>query len=212
MQKLTRKKLRVFLERFKTETPILDIGAGSTEYRDIFPNRTTLDIDPARKPDIIGDAEQLPFKDASWEIVLCSEVFEHLARPQVVVSELWRVLKPGGLLIMTTDFIFPVHAPPEDYWRYTPYTVQMLFKEWDIVEISAESDVFTTIAILLQRIIFQTKLRGGKITKGILSLLVHFFANLDGLVLVRYGDIQRSQTVDILLSSGIYLVARKPRS
>ncbi len=212
MQKLTRTRLRKFFERHKTDLPILDIGAGSTDYKDIFPNRTTLDIDPARKPDIVGDAEKLPFKDASWDAIICSEVFEHLPHPEKVVSELWRVLTPGGTLIMTTDFIFPVHAPPGDYWRYTPYTVKMLFKEWEIVELSAETDVFSTIAVLLQRIMFQTKLRGGKFTKGILSLFVRLFAVMDPLVLLRYGDIERKSTVDILLTSGVYLVARKPKS
>ncbi len=210
MKKFTRGKIEAFLAAYATEKRILDIGAGGDDHRNYFPNRITLDIDPLRKPDIIGDAQQLPFPDESFDGIVCSEVFEHIFNSRQTVSEMHRVLKPGATLVLTTRFAFPVHDAPGDYWRFTPYVLRSLFAEWEILEIQAESGPFGTIAILLQRIIFQTDLRGGKILKGFLYLLALFFNKLDVLVVRQYGDITRKESVEHILSSGFYIACRKP--
>lgn len=210
MQKLTRHKIRGFIKNYATAAPVLDIGAGSTQYADIFPNRTTLDIDSSRRPDIVGDAEDLPFQDASFGVVICSEVFEHLKHPERAAAEIHRVLKPGGTLVLTTRFAFPVHDSPGDYWRFTPYGLSLLFDGWDILALEAETDAFETIAVLLQRIIFQTSLRGGKVTKLAVWSVAKIFSRLDWLITNRYGDIHKSATVPTLLSSGVFIACRKP--
>ena len=78
-------------------------------------------MDPARNPEIVGDAQEMPFADATYSTILCTEVLEHIPDPQKAVDEMYRVLKPGGTLILTTRFLFPVHDAPGDYWRFTPY-------------------------------------------------------------------------------------------
>ena len=209
MHKLTRGKIKGFLTKYSTDKQVLDIGAGNTEYTDIFPNRTRVDIDPERKPDIVADIVNLPFKDGSYEVIMCSEIFEHLLEPQKAIEEIKRVLKPGGILILTTRFLFPIHDAPGDYWRYTPYSLAFLFRDWHIVEIQMESDVFSTIGVLIQRIIFQTDVRGGRFTKVILHVISIIFSKLDWLILKRYGDIKRTTVVNTTFSSGIYGVFRK---
>jgi ubiquinone/menaquinone biosynthesis C-methylase UbiE len=209
MKKFTRGHIESFLAKYATDARVLDIGAGGDDHRTHFPNRVTLDIDPSRHPDIVGDAQALPFPDESFDGVLCSEVFEHIPDPRKAVAEMYRVLKSDGVLILTTRFAFPVHDAPGDYWRFTPYALRMLFAQWDILEIEAETGPFGTIAVLLQRIIFQTALRGGKLTKGLLYIAALLFDKLDSLVVRQYGDITRKESVNFLLSSGIYIACRK---
>ncbi len=209
MRKLTRGKIRAFLARFATDDEVLDIGSGGANIDAVFPNRVTFDIDPLREPQIVGDIHKMPFKDGEFTTMVCAEVLEHLYDPRKAVQEMQRVLAPGGLLVLTTRFTFPVHDAPHDYFRYTPYGLRELFKEWDIEDLEAETDSFGTIAVLLQRIIFQTDLRGGKVTKGVLWILANILNHLGWLVRSEYGDIKRSQHEPMMLSSGLYIACRK---
>lgn len=209
MRKFTRGKIEGFLRRWATDEEVLDVGAGSTHYADVFPRRVTFDIDPERKPDVVGDIARMPFENNSYGTIVCSEVFEHLQDPKAAVSEIHRVLKPGGLLLLTTRFLFPIHDAPSDFWRYTPFSLRLLFKEWEILEIIPESDTFSTLAVLIQRIIFQTDVRGGTLTKGLLYMLAILFSKMDILIKKRWGDIRRTTSPEIVFSSGLYVVCRK---
>ncbi len=70
-------------------------------------------------PDIFADASNLPLPDASVDTVLLLEVLEHLRHPGQALSEVARVLRPGGQLILTMPFLYPIHDAPHDYQRYT---------------------------------------------------------------------------------------------
>ncbi|MCK9488484.1 MAG: class I SAM-dependent methyltransferase [Xanthomonadales bacterium] len=71
------------------------------------------------RPDIFADASRLPLADASIDTVLLLEVLEHLRHPAQALSEIARVLRPGGQLLLTMPFLYPVHDAPHDYQRYT---------------------------------------------------------------------------------------------
>lgn len=212
MKKFTRGSIRSFVNRFGTDAPVLEIGVAKNDYDEAFPHRTTLDIDPQRKPDIVADIVKMPFEDERWDAIICSEVFEHLPDPEAAVSELKRVLKPGGRLILTTRFAFPIHDAPGDFLRYTPYMLRRLFADWDIETLEYEADPFGTVAVLLQRIIFQTELRGGKVSKAFVYALALAIRALRPLLKKQYGDIAKTRPVDNMLFSGIYLACAKPRS
>jgi len=158
-RKITREKLNLFLAKYATKDRVLDIGSGGSSYDRYFPNRVSVDIDPLRKPDIVADAHNLPFKDGEFEFVLCTEVLEHLKDPKRAISEMNRVLNRGGMLVLTTRFVYPVHDAPNDYWRFTKYGLRELFKDWEVVELVPETETFSTIGVLLQRIAFQTNLK-----------------------------------------------------
>jgi SAM-dependent methyltransferase len=208
-QKITRKNLELFLRRHATEKHVLDIGAGGSGYDRFFPNRVAIDIDPSRKPDIVADAHQLPFEEGEFEMVLCTEVLEHLKQPQVAINEMHRVLKPGGKLILTTRFIYPLHDVPHDYWRFTKYGLKELFQEWDIVELEAETSTFSTIGVLFQRIAFQSKLKLNKLVKLKLFFLAYIFDHLNFLLKEEYGDIKKSMSEEHIMPSGYYVVCKK---
>ena len=127
-RKFTRVSLEKFLAPHATEGQVLDIGSGGSSYGKYFPNRLTVDIDPARKPEIVADAHELPFPDGKFAVILCTEVLEHLSNPPKAIAEMRRVLKPGGKLILTTRFMYPLHDIPHDYFRYTRYGLEHLFE------------------------------------------------------------------------------------
>lgn len=178
-------------------------------YDDLFPNRKTFDIDPARQPDILGDVHQLPFADNEIANILCTEVLEHLHTPQVAVDEMRRVLKPGGKLILTTRFVFPIHDQPMDFFRFTKYALGHLFRDWEIIEIVPETKTFSAIGALLQRTAFQTDLVGGKITKACLYGLAFLFDKLNWLIKQEYGNIKKDAPETEIMTTGYYIVARK---
>ncbi len=87
------------------------------------------------RPDVFGDAGRLPFADASMDTVLLLEVLEHLRHPAQALSEIARVLRPGGILLLTLPFLYPVHDAPHDYQRYTVHGLQREIEAAGLVEV-----------------------------------------------------------------------------
>lgn len=79
-----------------------------------------LDIAAAGPVDVVADARRLPFADASIDRISADSVLEHIRRPEEVLRECMRVLRPGGAVRIATPFIFNLHGFPDDYLRYTP--------------------------------------------------------------------------------------------
>jgi len=72
--------------------------------------------------DVTGDLHELPFATGSLDAVCMTEVLEHVERPQRAVDEVRRALKPGGVLLVTSPFVWPWHGIPgvyRDFWRFT---------------------------------------------------------------------------------------------
>lgn len=208
-QKITRKNLEPFLEKYATDKRVLDVGSGGSSYGRFFPNRLTVDIDPLRKPDIVADAANLPFKDGEFEAILCTEMLEHVPNPFKVESELRRVLRPGGMLILSTRFVYPLHDTPHDYWRYTKYGLSKLFESWEIIELKSETETFSAIGALLQRVSFQSRLRFNKVLKFIILFMAWSLDRLNWLIIEEYGDIKKSRKESQIMATGYYLAARK---
>lgn len=209
LRKITRKSLDAFLQKYQSSVRTLDIGAGGSSYDRFFPNRVSIDIDEKRGPDIVGDAHDLPFSDEEFEMILCTEVLEHLKDPFRAIAEMKRVLKARGMVIMTTRFVYPLHDTPHDYWRFTRYGLEELFKEWEIVELIPESRTFSTIGILLQRIVFQTKLTANRMVKIMLLGVIVACNHLNFLIKDEYGDIKKERKERNIMPSGYYIVCRK---
>jgi ubiquinone/menaquinone biosynthesis C-methylase UbiE len=70
--------------------------------------------------DIVSKSEYMPFGPVTFDVVTCLEMLEHDATPETTISEISRVLKPGGTVVITLPGIgFPKHEYPCDYWRVT---------------------------------------------------------------------------------------------
>ena len=118
---------------------LLDVGCGSQPYRRYFPHLDYLglDIDTAANrqagiADHFYDGSRFPFEDSSFDSVLCNQVLEHVFNPQQFLSEIRRVLKPGGRLLLTVPFVWDEHEQPYDCARYTSFGLRHLFDEQDL--------------------------------------------------------------------------------
>lgn len=213
-KKITRDRISAILQDHKTDGKVLDVGASSDSYRDLFPNKVSIDIDEASKPDIVADAHDIPFDDNSFETVLCTEVLEHVKDPFRVVSELHRVLKKDGTLILTTRFLFPLHETPSDHWRFTRYGLEELFKDkWNIVKLETETVNFATLAVLLQRMGYQMRFKYflDKPIKLILFVLARIVSHFNIFIKEEYGDIRRTKPEKGIFASGYYVIAKKKK-
>jgi SAM-dependent methyltransferase len=207
--KLTRKNLDRFIADRATTARTLDIGGADSPYARYFPNRVCLDVIQYEGVDVIGDAHDLPFEDGSFECILCTEVLEHLHTPEKAINEMRRVLKPGGTLILTTRFIFPIHDAPGDYFRYTKYGLRHLLREWDIRVVQEEALTMDTFSVLIQRIAFQTDMRGGRFTKACFLLLARCVRAAQFLIKKEYGMRSKRGVVEekAIMASGYYVEA-----
>lgn len=109
------------------------------------------DIDPARNPDVVDDITQSSFPDAYFDTVVVVEVLEHVADPRRAAAEIHRLLKPGGSLVLSTPFIFPLHDRPYDFFRYTRYGLSNLFGKFDNLNIRERNSWTEAMLVLLAR-------------------------------------------------------------
>lgn len=117
----------------RPEEKVLDLGSGVNKVY-ANPGLVRFDIAPHGNAQVAGDGERLPFRDGVFDGVVLDAVIEHLARPARVVAEVHRVLKPGGMVLAHVPFLYPFHAAPHDYRRYTPAGLRMLFDAFETVE------------------------------------------------------------------------------
>ena len=76
--------------------------------------------------DYVASAEDLPFTDAQFDVVVTQETLEHVSDPFRAMSEMERVLKPGGVLYCQLPFVIGFHPGPMDYWRFTVQGIRQL--------------------------------------------------------------------------------------
>lgn len=91
--------------------------------------------DPEISIDVLGDVQALPFQDESFDTVVALEVIEHIPHPELMVREIYRVLKVGGHLVLSAPFLWRVHRTPKDYWRFTRDGFESLLGEFSHVRI-----------------------------------------------------------------------------
>jgi len=113
----------------KNYSKILDVGCGSMPYRAIFLDATVyhgLEIDQGRNRlnsnvTHFYDGRTFPFYDNAYDFIICSQVLEHAFEPDLLLSEIYRVLEPGGSLLLTIPFFWPEHEQPYDSQRFTSF-------------------------------------------------------------------------------------------
>jgi SAM-dependent methyltransferase len=102
-----------------------------------------LDIDPESGADYIVDLCETnsdKIEDETFDLIICTEVLEHVNNPFFVVNELRRILKTGGVVAVSTPFNFRIHGPLPDNWRFTIHGLKVLFSEFEILSINSLED------------------------------------------------------------------------
>lgn len=103
----------------------IDVGGKKTKKKgnfileDYINAPIYVNIDPEVTPDYVCDARCMPFQDDYADILICSEMLEHVEEPVEVLREMYRVLKPGGKIFVCVPFSMHIHGLPHDYGRYT---------------------------------------------------------------------------------------------
>jgi SAM-dependent methyltransferase len=108
---------------------MLDVGCGAQPYRELFPRverYVGLDHPGPPRPDVCGDGLALPFRAGSFDSVLCNQVLEHVPEGATLMAEIARVLRPGGVLLLTVPLTWDLHREPDDFYRYTRHGLQYL--------------------------------------------------------------------------------------
>jgi SAM-dependent methyltransferase len=116
------------------------IHEGARPFFPAYITVETLDIDPASGCTYIGDICQTnpQLADSSFDYVVCTEVLEHTLQPWYAISEIARILKPGGVLFLSVPFNFRIHGPLPDCWRFTEHGIRALLSSaFEIVEFDA---------------------------------------------------------------------------
>ncbi len=137
---------------------LLDVGGQGKPYACFFRGRVAnhfvLDVAPAVSVDVVGDARNMPFSEASMDVILITQVLEHIPDPIAVIAEIRRVLKPGGTLLLSVPSIFPQHGSPGDYWRYMPQGLRWILRDFHNVVVKGEAgtvpSIFLVVNVYLQ--------------------------------------------------------------
>lgn len=110
--------------------------------------------------DIVSDIIEIPVQAESYDNVLCTEVLEHIKHPELAIKEFARVLKPGGVLIMTIPFASYTHMAPYHYCcGFDKYWYEEILPEYgfEILELVANGNYFDLVAMDLRRTPFMSK-------------------------------------------------------
>lgn len=139
MTKELRAALELILASMRaTPKRVLEIGSRVADNQDeicnlrpLFSNShyIGLDMQEGTGVDVIADATKLPYKDRSFDLVICLETLEHARDPWKIAKEIERVVKKNGAIILSSQQNFPIHMHPSDYFRYTPYGLATLIPD-----------------------------------------------------------------------------------
>ncbi len=115
---------------------MLNVGSGIHRYTTTLVN---MDIFYYKGVDVVGDAMAMPFATDSIDGAICECLLEHVPNPQKVVDEMLRVLKPGGSMYIAVPFVYPFHASPNDFYRWSIEGLKILCKNGTLEKIGPRS-------------------------------------------------------------------------
>jgi SAM-dependent methyltransferase len=200
---------------------MLDVGCATKPYAALFADRveTHFGVDvpftyhSKGTIDAFAPSHALPFRNGSFDFVLCTEVLEHVPDPEKSWAEIARVLKPGGVALVTTPFIYRLHEMPYDFWRITPPAHRMMVERAGLAvdEIACRGGYIAVLVdTLLKGLIYLTRgirrvlrrpQRPGPVTRAVFAMIQW------PLAAVLSNERMKSDEYTI----GFVVVAKKPR-
>lgn len=133
----------------ENKTKILDVGCGFKPWAELFDRQIVeyigIDFDESTSlADFTDSADKLSFKDNEFDGLIYSEVIEHISNLPEALKEMRRVIKKGGLVFISSPFVFPQHGIPYDFQRLTRFYYENIFKNDEIILIKESNSSLTT--------------------------------------------------------------------
>lgn len=167
---------------------ILDIGSGKSDRYSYLFNKSkyiTLDNNSNFKTDLMADAQNIPLPDESFDSIISTQTLEHLPEPAKAIKEFYRLLKKDSYCLVTVPFFNELHDEPYDFWRFTKFSLEKIFKDsgFKIITLEQRGGFFTTICQLVVRYLINkfdlTKKRWGKIANPFFKVFAKIMFFLD---------------------------------
>lgn len=127
---------------------ILDMWCGNKPYLSFFSGYSEYvgtDIIPWPLVDVICDNDAIPLPDSSFDFMLSNQTLEHTKNVHWAIGEIKRIVKKDWLILVSIPFLYPEHACPWDFYRFTRFGLQEIFKDFEIVSIDSSSWYFTSV-------------------------------------------------------------------
>lgn len=194
---LTRNRL---LKTISTLAPLLkgkllDFGCGSKPYKPLFTVDEYIGIDfenPGHphlneQIDVFYDGKRIPFADGHFDSVFSSEVFEHVFNLEEILLEINRVMKKGGQLLITCPFSICEHEVPNDFARYSSYSIKYLLEKngFEVVQQFKTGNSIETVSQLRIMYIHQhitPYIRKIPVLRSVFRFLVYTSSNICALI------------------------------
>lgn len=191
---------------------LLDLGCGKVPlyetYREYVTENICADWPSSTHGnehlDIFVDlSSPLPFADGSFDTILSSDVIEHLPDPRLAFLEMSRLLKPGGILLLNTPFLYMLHEIPNDYYRFTRYAIQRLADTagMEVVRLEEIGGAGAVIADLISKAFTSLPIVGSPLSMAMQTLGKCFAGT-------KQADTKRARNL-ARFPIGYFLVARK---
>ena len=128
---------------------LLDLGCGYVPLYEIYREYTidnvcidwgnTFHKNPHLDLEVDLNSAEIPLKNETFDTILLTDVLEHISQPQILMSEVSRLLKQEGVLLLTVPFFYWLHEIPHDYFRFTEFALRMLCESnhLEVVELNA---------------------------------------------------------------------------
>lgn len=207
--------LKESLSLFKDS--FLDVGCGKMPYRNYILEHSevskyvgldienALEYDAKVKPDFTWDGIKMPFDNDSFECAMATEVLEHCPEPEIVLKEIYRVLKPGSVFFFTVPFLWNLHEVPHDEYRYTPFSLERHLKNsgFTDIEINAMGGWHASMAQMLGLWVRRSPIskKKRKYLSKILKPVISYLIRKDSSNKITFKDGQ--------MITGLYGVAKK---
>ena len=151
-----RAELRRIAATIKPADRVLDLGSGRAPYRNLFQHHRFVTADLSVGAQVRCDACCLPFATGVFDLILCTEVLEHLPHPAAALRGMAHALAPHGALVLTTPLTWGVHEA-RDYHRWTEMGLRQLLEAtgFQIADLAARGGIFLTLGAMLQMIPWQ---------------------------------------------------------
>ncbi len=188
---------------------VLDVGAGGfSRYKDLFDvsEYVKMDIESGEDIDIVGRIENIPTPNNSFDGIVCTQVLGDVYDLRKAFSELHRVLKPEGVVLITENLFDPLHDEPNDYWRFTRHSLRRLAEDagFEVKILEHRGGYHSIMAQLRARYWIERLSVNGKWFARLFSFVLKIFGTW-----ARILDRKDKSRASKLFTHGYILIARK---